>query len=203
MKSVLKPLAVAAIAATFASPAFAYEAGQWILRGGIGTVDPDSDNLTTGDTVFEVDSGTSLTLTATYMFTENWALDILAAWPFSHDIEANGVQIAETDHLPPTVSLQYHFLPDSAFKPYAGLGLNYTTFFSTDLDPAVGDDLDLDDSFGFAAQIGADIELADRWLLNIDLRYINIESDASVDGADLGTVDINPFVYSINVGYRF
>lgn len=203
MKSVLKPLAVAAIAATFASPAFAYEAGQWILRAGIGTVDPDSDNLTTGDTVFEVDSGTSLTLTATYMFTENWALDILAAWPFSHDIEANGVRIAETDHLPPTVSLQYHFLPDSTFKPYAGLGLNYTTFFSTDLDPAVGDDLDLDDSFGLAAQIGADIELADRWLLNIDVRYINIESDASVDGADLGTVDINPFVYSINVGYRF
>lgn len=203
MKSVLKPLAVAAIAATFASPAFAYEAGQWILRAGIGTVDPDSDNLTTGDTVFEVDSGTSLTLTATYMFTENWALDILAAWPFSHDIEANGVRIAETDHLPPTVSLQYHFLPDSTFKPYAGLGLNYTTFFSTDLDPAVGNDLDLDDSFGLAAQIGADIELADRWLLNIDVRYINIESDASVDGADLGTVDINPFVYSINVGYRF
>ena len=203
MKSVLKPLAVAAIAATFASPAFAYEAGQWILRAGIGTVDPDSDNLTAGDTVFEVDSGTSLTLTATYMFTENWALDILAAWPFSHDIEANGVRIAETDHLPPTVSLQYHFLPDSTFKPYAGLGLNYTTFFSTDLDPAVGDDLDLDDSFGLAAQIGADIELADRWLLNIDVRYINIESDASVDGADLGTVDINPFVYSINVGYRF
>ncbi len=56
-------------------------------------VDPKSDNLVDSDGVdtikVQVDSGTSLTLSGTYMFTRNWAFDILAAYPFSHDIKLN------------------------------------------------------------------------------------------------------------------
>lgn len=199
-------LAAAALIAV-AAPARSHESGQWIFRAGIGTVDPKSDNLGLAPGVsVDVDSGTSLTLMGTYMFTDNWALDILAAWPFSHDIElaADGQsdKIAETDHLPPTVSIQYHFLPDGQFQPYVGAGLNWTTFFNTDtIDPDV--DLDLDDSFGVAAQFGADVEFNDRWLFNIDVRWINIETDATLDGVDVGTVEIDPWVYSLNVGYRF
>ena len=56
---------------------------------------------------------------------------------------------------------------------------------------------------GDAAQLGADIELSDKWVLNLDLRYISIEADATLDGADLGKVEINPWVYAIAVGRRF
>ena len=239
MKSVLKPLAVAAIAATFASPALAYEAGQWILRAGIGQVEPESGNLTLASDLdvgggltlssatLEVDSGTSLVLSATYMFTENWAFDILAAAPFEHDIDVSAtvsdgttsqsatVPLGDTSHLPPTFSVQYHFLPDADFQPYAGLGVNWTTFFSEGLTSEAQDlgfqDLELDDSFGIAAQLGADWKLNDNWLVNFDVRYINIETDATVtldDGTgpvtgEIGTVDINPWVFAINVGYQF
>ena len=77
------------------APAQAHEAGQWVIRGGIGTVMPKDDNLplgsvdlvipgegvdlTLGSAAVQVDDGTSLTLSFTYMFTENWAFDILAA----------------------------------------------------------------------------------------------------------------------------
>lgn len=210
----LKIFAAAALLAVMATPAQAHEAGQWVLRAGVGSVSPKSNNLDlseAGETItVEVDSATSLTLTGTYMFTENWALDILAAWPFSHDImlavDGQETKVAETDQLPPTFSLQYHFMPQAKFQPYAGLGLNYTTFFNTktvDELSSQGVDLELSSSFGVAGQLGADIALNDSWLLNVDVRYVDIATDATFDGEDVGTIDIDPWVYSVNVGFRF
>ena len=212
MKSSKYLLAAGALLALVASPAFAYEAGTWVLRAGVGVVAPDSDNLVLdSDTIIEVDDGTSLTLMGTYMFSPNWAFDVLASWPFNHDIKLAGTKIAETDHLPPTFSVQYHFLPDSTFQPYVGAGLNWTTFFSTDVEQALIDlgidDIDLDDSFGLALQFGGDFLLGDRWLVNVDVRWIDIESDLEAtafgETGELGTVKIDPWVYSLNLGYRF
>ena len=228
MKSSKYLLAAGALLALVASPALAYEAGTWVLRAGVGVVAPDSDNLVIDDgtetTKITVDDGTSLTLMGTYMFSRHWAFDVLASWPFNHDINVSIVdnvdpgfnpisgKIAETDHLPPTFSVQYHFLPDSNFQPYAGAGVNYTTFFSTDITQTLTDltgitNIDLDDSFGLALQLGADWTFGNRWLVNFDLRYIDIESDLTasdgVDSVDVGTVAIDPWVYSINLGYTF
>ena len=70
-------------------------------------------------------------------------------------------------HLPPTVSVQWHFMPTSAFKPYVGVGVNYTTFFSTETYGALeGTTLKLNDSWGLAGEIGADLMLGESWLLN-------------------------------------
>lgn len=199
-----------------AGPAQAYEAGDWLIRVGVTSVDPKSDNLDVPDVgMLEVDSGTTLTFNGTYFFTPNWGLEILAAAPFNHDINLQGVgKIAETDHLPPTVSVQYHFAPNATFQPYVGLGLNYTLFFSEDLEAAVPPllgaetgDLDLDGSFGLAAQVGADFMLNEKWVLNIDVRWIDIDTDATLTldgvGVDLGSVEIDPWVYGINIGYKF
>ena len=212
MKSSKYLLAAGALLALVASPALAYEAGTWVLRAGVGVVAPDSDNLVIDDGVdriaVNVDDGTSLTLMGTYMFTPNWGFDILASWPFNHDINVSiadsvdpgfnpiSAKIAETDHLPPTFSIQYHFLPDGTFQPYVGAGLNYTTFFSTDVEQALVDlgidDIDLDDSFGLALQFGGDFLLGDRWLINVDVRWIDLESDLQAtalgETGELGTV---------------
>jgi len=231
MKALRIVLAATALLSFVAAPLFAAEPGTWKLRAGVGTVAPESSNLTTdlgNDTlVIDVDDGTALTLSATYMITEHWAFDILAASPFSHDINArviasvdpgfspNSFKVAETKHLPPTFSFQYHFIPDGTIQPFVGLGLNWTTFFDTKIDPALAaggiTDLKLDDSFGIAAQLGADWMLNDNWLINVDVRWINIETDAALSGpafapatsVDIGTVAIDPWVYAINVGYSF
>lgn len=183
--------------------------GDWLLRGGIGIVDPKSDNLTLSpEQEIQVDTGTSLTIEGTYMFLDNWGVELLAAYPFTHDVDIDGAEgvgnIAEVDHLPPTLSLQYHFNPDGKFRPYIGAGLNYTTFFNEDTKGALaGADLELDDSWGAAGQVGADVTLSGNWFLNLVVRYIDIDSDAKLNGADLGTVEIDPFVYQAQVGYRF
>ena len=237
MKRSLVVWTTALLSVALAGPAMAHEPGQWILRAGVGTVMPKSNNLTlpeisidpvTINANVDVDDGTSLVLSGTYMFTENWAFDILAAYPFKHDIdlaatvtigtetESGKVPFGSVEHLPPTFSVQYHFLPDAKFQPFVGLGVNYTTFFSESLNQDVVDigvvDFSLDDSWGVAVQAGADWMLNDNWLINFDARWINIESDLSGtidDGinppatAGLGTVKIDPIVLSINVGYRF
>lgn len=224
------------VAFAFATPAVAHEAGQWIVRGGVGTVMPKDNNLTlpeitidplTINATVQVDDGTSLVLSATYMFTENWGFDILAAWPFKHDVnldatisdgittESGSVKFGEVEHLPPTFSVQYHFSPAADFQPFVGVGLNYTTFSGEKLTQDVIDagftSFSLDDSFGVALQVGADWMLNEQWLVNFDVRWINIEADltGTVDDGtgpvtgELGTVKIDPLVFAINLGYRF
>lgn len=202
--------------AMIAMPAQAYEKGDWILRVGAGMVDPDSPvySDSADDISAVVDSATSLVFNGTYMMSRNWGFEILAAAPFSHDVKvgpadlSSTVKIGEVKQIPPTFSFQYHFLPDGTFRPYAGLGLNYTMFYDETIDQAVfpGASLSVDNSFGVAAQLGADIGLGEKWLLNFDFRYISIAPKATLfDGteSDTVTLDINPFVYSLTVGYRF
>ena len=180
----------------------AHEKGDWLLRVGAGMVDPKSSN---GDVV-SVDSGTTLAFNGTYMLGPNLGLEVLASAPFSHDIKLadGGTRVAETKHLPPTVSLNYHFDTASAFNPYAGVGLNYTLFFDEKTTgPLDGLDLDLDGSFGVAAQLGFDYDLSDNMFLNLNLRWIDIDTDAKLDGAALETVEIDPLVYTLALGWKF
>ena len=83
-------------------------------------------------------------------------------------------------------------------------GVNFTTFFSEKLyGPLEGSKLSLDDSWGLAAEIGADFMLGEAWFLNVSARFIDINTDAKVDGADIGEVNIDPWVYGAHVGFRF
>ena len=205
----------------------AYEAGDFIVRAGAAQVDPNDDsdliNVTgLGDvpnSEAEVDDDTQLGLTFTYMLTNHLGVGLLAATPFDHDIEANlgalgTVDAGSAKHLPPTLTLQY-FPMDSAskFQPYVGVGVNYTKFFDEDTDSELEGvigapgDLEVDDSWGWAAQIGADYELSEHWLLNVSIWYIDLETDAKFkfdNGAIAKTdVDIDPLVYMIGIGYKF
>lgn len=198
-KKVISAAAVLLLASPFAQ---AVEKGDWIIQAGVGMVDPKSDN----GTVASVDSGTSLIITGEYMLSDNLGVEVLASWPFTHDIKlaADGTKVGETKHLPPTFSLKYHFMPAEAFKPYLGLGLNYTTFFDeSTTGPLAGTSLKLDDSFGVAAQAGFDYAFSDNMMLNIEARWINIETDASIDGVFLETVEIDPLVWGISLGWKF
>jgi outer membrane protein len=202
MKALAKTPVAAALALVLAGGAGAADASDWIVRVGGHYVDPKSDN----HEVVSVDSGQSLTFTATYMLSPHLGVEPLAAWPFSHDItlNADGSKVAETKHLPPTLSLQYHFLPDGRIRPYVGAGLNATIFFDEKTTGALeGANLSLDDSFGAAAQLGVDFALSGDWMLNVDARWIDIDTDARLDGVGIGSVAIDPYAFGISIGRRF
>jgi outer membrane protein len=118
----LSALAMTAVTSTVQ----ATDAGDWIFRVGVHSVRPKSNN----HDLVNVDAAEMLTFNATYMLAPNWGVEVLAALPFQHDINLNGGgKVGETKHLPPTASVQYHFLPDGKVRPYVGAGLNYTMFF--------------------------------------------------------------------------
>jgi outer membrane protein len=200
------PLAVALVLAAAAAPAFAQQAGEWTFAIGAHQVNPKSDNGSLVGGTLDVDVGSNVrpTITAEYFLRNNLGLEVLAAVPFQHDINIVGVgRVGSTKHLPPTVSLQYHF-GQGTVKPFLGAGVNYTRFFSTDTSGALaGNELELDDSFGLAAHAGIDFEVSQNGSIRIDARWIDIDTDATLNGADIGTVNIDPLVYGAAYVFKF
>ena len=185
----------------------AYEKGDWILRAGATTVDPDADsdiiNLPTGLTAkADVDDDTQLGIIPVYMITDIFAFELLASTPFEHDIEAKGegaikgtnLDAGSTKHLPPTLSFQWYPRGgQDGWQPYIGAGINYTHFFDEDVDNelistlgaltdgAVDDaDLSLDQSWGTAFQVGVDIPFHENWAFNAVVWYIDIDTEAKL-----------------------
>jgi outer membrane protein len=147
----------------------------------------------------------------TYFFTENWAAELILGTA-NHDVEAintaaGNIDLGDVWLLPPTLTFQYHY-PIGNFKPYLGAGINYTIFYGADEGP-VADDVEYDNSFGLAFQAGFDYALNDKWFLNVDVKQIFIQTDATVNatsalGATVGAdVDINPLVLGIGIGMKF
>ena len=198
---------LAALAALALAPAaMAQEAGDWTFSVGAHVVDPASDNGTLAGGALATDVGSDWrpTVTAEYFFSPRLGLEILAALPFEHDIRLNGVAAGSTKHLPPTVTLQYHFEGSARVKPFIGAGLNYTTFFEEETrGPLAGTELALDDSFGLAAHAGLDFAVGTGKWLRVDARWIDIDTDVKVNGADVGTVDIDPVVYGAAFVWAF
>lgn len=200
----LQSLVLAAATALTMTSAFAVPAGTWTVAAGAHYVDPKSDNgtLKNGLSV-DVDGDVRPTISGEYFVADNVGVELLAAIPFHHDItlKAGDTTIdAKTQHLPPTLSVQYHFDGDNLpmnVKPFVGVGVNYTTFFKERIYLGNGNDLELDDSVGVAGHIGLDIPYAPTESFRIDARYMDIKTDASLNGSDLGEVDISPWVYGV------
>ena len=161
-------------------------------------------------------------LDITYFFTRNFAAELILGVTKHHvtgtgAAATNGLDVGKAWLLPPTLTLQYHFNPEGTLRPYVGAGINYTRFSSVDLDAnlAIGGTTGLPlridrSSFGWALQVGADYKIADKWFLNVDLKYVTIDTDiyvknnaVALQGQKVSKLDIDPLLFSVGIGYRF
>ncbi|MCC5992743.1 MAG: outer membrane beta-barrel protein [Rhodobacteraceae bacterium] len=197
-----KKIAICATAALALSAggALAQQAGDFTVGVGIGHVNPKSNTGLLAGAPSSINASTRPILTAEYFVMDNVGIELLAAVPFRHTVTIAGVGTATTKHLPPTVSLNYHFTNDSAVTPFLGAGLNYTNFFSTK--SALGN-VKIKDSWGLAASAGVDFAVSDNAAIRANLRYINIRSDVTLDGANIGKAKIDPWVASVSYVHRF
>ncbi len=182
--------------------ALAYDQGDWAVHVGVHQVDPKSDN----HEIVGVESATGLTANLLYFFTPTIATDLLVALPFKHDITLNGdgSEVGSTRHLPPTLSLVWYPQLSPTWHPFVGAGINYTLFFEEHTRGALdGTRLKLDDSVGPALQAGLAYTLSPHWSLTVDARYMQIRTDAHLNGDSLGEVEIDPFTYGAGIEYRF
>ena len=188
-----------AVAGGLALPMFAQaQATPWMVR--VHALNLDSANkdstgldLTVNNKVFpEVD--------ISYFFTPNVAAELVLTYPQKHTVKAGGTEIGTLKHLPPTLSLQYHFTDMGAFKPYVGAGLNYTHFSSVNL-PA-GVDIKRN-SYGLAVGAGFDYEIQKNVYFNVDVKKVQIKTTVSAGGSDIGDFKVDPLLIGVGVGFRF
>lgn len=191
-----------------ASPVLAQQAseGNWMVRSRAVSLDFDngqSSGLPLGGTTkIEADDRWIPEVDITYFFTRNIAAELVLTYPQKIDIKVGGSKQGTIKALPPSLLLQYHFTDWGAFKPYLGAGINYTRF--TKRDHILGGAASVDkDSFGWAAQIGFDYMLSKNWSLNLDVKYVRMDTDVRVGGTKVGRVDLDPILYGVGVGYRF
>ncbi len=231
-----KTLLAVALASAFL-PNFAFaEEGDWVVRLRAVNVSPNESSKL-GQTVnknvapvmtpsadLKVDDNVIPELDISYYITKNIAAELILALGTKHDVKVSGdsggvigdQNLGEVNLLPPTLTLQWHFRPDQTFDPYIGAGINYTYMLDRNLKfkggPAVaGDKIKIDsDSWGLVAQAGFDINLKDGWMINADVKYVQIDTDVKMKGAVTGgawtkidSLDIDPWVIGIGVGKRF
>lgn len=176
----------------------------WLVR--LRAVDLQSANkdstgldLTINDKVIpEVD--------ISYFLTPQIAVELVLTYPQKQTIRSNGTDIGSLKHLPPTLTAQYHFTSFGAFKPYVGAGLNYTRFSSVRFDPAVQTALQPSlskNNVGLAVQVGFDYEVIKNTNFNVDAKKVQIRTDVSSAGTEVGTFKVDPWLIGVGIGRRF
>ena len=200
MKKVI--LAVLLLSSLMALPALAQE---WFVRAGATYVDPSSDNGKLAGLPADISSDTQLGITFGYHLNPNVAFELLAATPFSHSVSLQGLgKVANFKHLPPTLNVQYYFMPEGKVSPYIGAGFNYTMVYDVDAVGALaGQNVEIGDSWGLDGQLGLRFNFSNDWDMTVDARYIGIDAGVKLNGVNIGTADVNPMVYSLMLGKRF
>ncbi len=199
MTKTLAALTLSTALVALAAPAMAQNKGDWTLGIGVGYLDPKSDNGTALGLDVDVDADTRPIFTAEYFIQDNLGIELLAATPFKHDITLGGsLDIGSVKHLPPTLSLNYHFPTNSVWKPYVGAGLNYTIFFDEDL-PG----LEIENSLGVAVQAGLDYMVTENGAIRLNVRWFDIDSDVKLNGTKIGEAEIDPWLVGVSYVHRF
>jgi outer membrane protein len=204
MKTTVAAITLAILSALSGNAAAAGDS-PWLVRVRAVHLDPAdksdpvggtgaADRITvSGKTIPEVD--------ISYLFTPNFAAELVLTYPQKHDVALDGNNIGTFKHLPPTLMAQYRFASASPFTPYLGAGVNYTTMSKVNILNGAGG---LEhDSWGLALQAGADYALDKNWSLNFDVKKVQIRSDVFISGAKVSAVKVDPLMIAVGVGYRF
>lgn len=207
------PLLAACLLAGISTASFASVSQPWLIRLRALFVAPNASSTTITTIEGNVDDISTQAvpeLDFSYFFTENIALNLILATS-RHAVEAHRTIVGPVDLgrvalLPPTLSLEYHFFCyDCTFRPYLGVGFNYTHFYDVAYGP-VASHISYTDNAGVSLQAGFDLKMNERWFFNFDVKKVFIHSTASVNvpgtGVVTSRVTLDPFIYGFGFGYR-
>ncbi len=203
----LKTLAIAAaaVAALGATGQALAQQSPWLVRARIVNIDTANQSEAVpaagipADAI-HVSNKTIPEVDISYFFTPQIAAELVLTYPQKHNVSVGGAGVGSFKHLPPTLTLQYHFLPGAQFSPYVGAGVNYTRISNIDLQGGLGLEKS---STGLALQAGVDYKLDKHWSLNVDIKKVQIRSDVTLNAARISQVRLDPVLFGVGLGYRF
>jgi outer membrane protein len=193
---------IAVAAAVAAMPAaWAQDSGSWIVRA--RAVHLDSANKDSTGLGLTINNKTIPEVDISYFFSPNLAAELILTYPQKQTVHSSvlNADVGTFKHLPPTLTAQYHFTGLGGFRPYVGAGVNYTNISDVHLGNGT---INLKrNSYGLAVQAGADIPVGGGWLVNVDLKKVQIKTIVYQNGNDAGKFKVDPTLLGIGVGKRF
>lgn len=209
-KQSIHMLMLTAAVCAITTPAVARDLGEGLLskerfqiRARMIGVSPDDTSTVNIGGNTDVSTETVPELDFTYFMTPHIAAELIAATA-KHKITHNTAgDLGTAWILPPTLTLQYHFAPDSKISPYVGAGINYSYFYNEKKADGFTD-LKVEGGFGTALQVGADYWINDNWGFNLDVKklYLNIDGKLN-QGAVRADIDLDPWIFGAGISYRF
>jgi outer membrane protein len=203
----LTTIAAAAATLAVALPAAAQDSGNFLVR--VRATHLQSANSDETGLGLSINDKWIPELDLSYFITPNFAAELILTVPQKHTVHSSvyGVDIGSFKHLPPTLLAQYHFTNLPGFRPYVGAGVNYTNITGVDLataSAALNADVNLKrQSWGLAFQVGVDVPVGGGWLLNADVKKVQIATDVLANGNSAGKFKVDPLLVSFGVGKRF
>jgi outer membrane protein len=195
-----------------------------MVRAGATNIKPnvDSGDLSAPSlpgTKAGINSASQVSGGITYMYTDNFSVDLPVALPFQHDIVGAGAidgagKIADVKALPVTLLAQWRFNgAKDAFRPYVGAGLTYAYFFGargtstltalTGGNPAKPTTLSIGSKFAATVQIGAAYAVNKNWFVDGTYTYTPLNVTTTLSTGQTMDAKINPSSLSLAVGYQF
>ena len=192
-------------------------AGQWQVKVGASALAPQNDDNGTLDLTSKglgyqkavVSNEVNFTPSIEYIFDNSpLSVELLLAAPFKHDVDIGPFsEAASFKHLPPTITAKYNFKNSTRFTPYVGVGATVVLPWDEKLknDAAGLGKLDADVAYGVAGQVGFNFQPADakNWGVYADVRYADVKTDLTLDGAKIGELEVNPWLYTLGYSYKF
>ena len=143
-----------------------------------------------------------------YFLTDNIAAELIAA-STRHNVSASRTALGHVDVgsvwvLPPTLTLQYHFMPQSRFSPYIGAGLTVAFFYDSRPSRPTVTKVGFSNGVGAAIQAGFDYNISGHWFANFDVKQVFLNTEARINGgAIIAKTALDPTIVGAGVGYRF
>jgi outer membrane protein len=212
-KHIPSVVAAALLAGLWAGPAAAQD---WTVK--VGVTRYDTTSKTTGIQGIGVPPGadaqtgdaTTAILVIERALTPNVGAEVVLGIPPRIKARATGSvaflgdDVLSAKNVAPTLLVNWYFGdPGSTWRPYVGVGINYTRFAGarSRLAPQV----ELSDSVGPVVQAGVNYAVDRRWGMFASVARVDVKSDLVAVGSTVltTTIDFRPVTYSLGVWYRF
>lgn len=233
MSNTLSKVCIASLLALAGSAAMAQSATT--VKVGWVNVDPQSSATNVAGPFTPVDAlslkvkpQSTLYFSLAQEIDSNWEVELALGVPPKHDATLvvvnpakvpsgvaamDGAVISKVAQVAPTLFFNYRFGDsNSTWRPFVGLGLNYTRF--TDAESTATNDavnggpttIRMSDSRGLALQLGATMKLSGPWSLTGSWSTAKVSSTITTNTLGIertADVKFNPSVVTLAVGYSF
>jgi len=166
-------------------------------------------------------------ITTEYYVTDNIGVATLFGLPMKVNLIGDGTlqkygNLGTTRPMPPAIELRYHlFSAESKFRPFIGLGVNYTWFtqvrttnnqFITDsFGPGGSARATLSSSWNPVFEVGANYAITKHWSVGTSVNYMPVKTNLTLSGqtatgtqiVSKSTLRLNPLSVFLNVAYTF